>query len=431
MSIRVDQVSRCGATRTWVCLLPGYLLYCGLSLLNYPFTLLRERRRRKKGLIGAGEAVRKQGGTPIPPHCTVIEGNGLGETRVGLVAYDQIVPQSGKVALLVQKDPAVALGQATGKLVGYAPAHNPIAVLRFLKRAKPKEILFIETCSNYHLAFLARVRGIPTMLVSANISEFLARRMRRSVLGAWKVNLACRVVTQAPSYTMRLRQSGVWPEILSTGGLSISSEIPSQAQMETLAAKWRSILQLTPDQPVIVAGSTYEEEHRLLLEAFCQLDHELNAILVIAPRHQAQDVAPSRIAVRRSELPAVQRGDRRVIILDSTGELSELYSLAAVAHIGGTRDPRLGGHTPIEALMAGIPFTTGPEYGRHEPVTLAALEAGSGWLTNTPQEMALHWQTAISQPETKARARQTYAALVEKNRDVFARSYRELGALRR
>lgn len=424
MSVRADSTVQTSARqRTWLALLPGYLLYCFLSVIAIPTSYIRERRRRKRGVSGGGRKIRLGGGSPIPPHGTVIEANGLGEARVGLVAYDQIAKHAKPVALLVQKDPAFVMGQTSGRVVGYAAAHNPFSALLFLAKARPREIIFIETCSNYHLAFWARVCRVPTVLVSVNVSEFLAQRMRRNVLGAWRMNLADRIYAQGAGYAQRLAQSGVWPEIVQVGGLSLPTRPADQLTREALAAKWRGILQLLPDQPVILAGSTYEEDDQLLTQAFGKLDPALNAILVVAPRHLNRAVTAYPNAVQRSRLDHEHRGNRRIIILDTSGELGELYALARVAHIGGTQSAKLGGHTPVEALTYGVPFTTGPEYGRHEPVTLAALQSGAAWLTCNPQEIALHWGSAIRNSAAGTQARQTFMKLIEENHEVFGRLY--------
>ncbi|MBL8048375.1 MAG: hypothetical protein JNJ45_06800 [Chthonomonas sp.] len=424
MSVRADhQVQAAVKSRPWITLLPGYTLYCLIKVVALPFSLIRERRRRKRGMTGAGRKVRMSGGTPIAPHGTIIEANGLGETRVGLVAYDQIEKHSARVALMVQKDPAFALGQTSGRVVGYSAAHNPFSALLFLAKARPREIIFIETCSNYHLAFWARVCRVPTALISVNVSEHLAHRMRRNVLGAWRMNLAERIYAQGEGYAQRLRQSGVWPEIVHIGGVSLPQSIPTEQEVASLAEKWRRILQILPDQPVILAGSTYEEDDALIVQAFGRLDPALNAILVVAPRHLHRSMSAYPNAVHRSKLAEEHRGNRRIVILDTSGELGELYALANVAHIGGTQSAKLGGHTPVEPLTFGVPFTTGPEYGRQEPVTLAALQSGAAWLTCTPQEMAIHWESAIRNPGLRHLAKQTFMKLIEENRDVFARMY--------
>ncbi|MGZ5127890.1 MAG: 3-deoxy-D-manno-octulosonic acid transferase [Burkholderiales bacterium] len=48
-----------------------------------------------------------------------------------------------------------------------------------------------------------------------------------------------------------------------------------------------------------------------------------------------------------------------VFLLDSIGELAAVYSLAAVAFVGGSLVPR-GGHNILEAAQHGVPIVVGP-----------------------------------------------------------------------
>ncbi|HQG28133.1 MAG TPA: hypothetical protein PLY73_06210 [Candidatus Ozemobacteraceae bacterium] len=48
------------------------------------------------------------------------------------------------------------------------------------------------------------------------------------------------------------------------------------------------------------------------------------------------------------------------MLLDTMGELAALYGLAAVAFVGGTLDPAVGGHNPLEVLNHGVPLVMGP-----------------------------------------------------------------------
>jgi tryptophan-rich sensory protein len=63
-------------------------------------------------------------------------------------------------------------------------------------------------------------------------------------------------------------------------------------------------------------------------------------------------VARSRFG---SEAPAVD-----VVLLDTLGELHGLMALGDVAFIGGTFDVSIGGHSPVEALAAGLLVVHGP-----------------------------------------------------------------------
>ena len=77
---------------------------------------------------------------------------------------------------------------------------------------------------------------------------------------------------------------------------------------------------------------------------------------------------------RRSLLQPLRRG--QVVLLDTIGELASIYSLAAVAFVGGSLFPA-GGHNPLEPAQFGVPIVMGPHYANFRAITddLRAHEA--------------------------------------------------------
>lgn len=409
--------------RPWIVLLPGYLLYSFLTFLAIPFSIIRQVRRKQRRLTGAAGSIRVRGGTPIPRGATVIEANGMGEARVGLEALAQIQPSCpNPVVLLIQKDPAVAWAAKQGIPPAYPPAHNPISTLIFLLKYRPKELIYIETSSNYHLAFWARVLGIKSVIIGANVSGFLGGKIKQNWLGVWRYNLVHSVIAQGDKYAERLAKVGVWPEIISVGGISLSEQVPTP-EKQALREKWRTILEIGEDQHLIVAGSTYAEDEALVEAAFSLLSPASNAVLLVAPRHANRAPYLKQSYALRS---SGSRGDRRVIVLDSSGEMSETYALASVAYIGGTLDEKLGGHTPVEALMMGCPVTLGPEYGRQEPLIDAARLAGVGQFVRTPEDLAEAWMRVLNRAdEHSRRTTEFYTDEIKSTKNLFKRLYQE------
>jgi len=55
-------------------------------------------------------------------------------------------------------------------------------------------------------------------------------------------------------------------------------------------------------------------------------------------------------------------------LLDTIGELASVYSLAAVAFVGGSLIPA-GGHNPLEPAQFGVPIAMGPHYANFRAIT--------------------------------------------------------------
>jgi 3-deoxy-D-manno-octulosonic-acid transferase len=120
---------------------------------------------------------------------------------------------------------------------------------------------------------------------------------------------------------------------------------------------------------VLVAGSTLEDEERVLLEEWPAICAKVtNAVMVLAPRHPerfarvaalVREKTPALIERSVWDGSAVAAGS--VFLLDSIGELASAYGLATLAFVGGSLMPA-GGHNPLEPARFAVPVLMGPHY---------------------------------------------------------------------
>src|SRR5204862_64463 len=132
---------------------------------------------------------------------------------------------------------------------------------------------------------------------------------------------------------------------------------------------WRRLLGLARDQRVWIAGSTHRGEEEAALTAHASAAAEIPGLtLVLAPRHpervnEVLSLIASRglSAVRRSALPGARRShagsetshSRRepdIIVVDTVGELAQMYTVADVVFLGGSLVPH-GGHNVLDAAL--------------------------------------------------------------------------------
>jgi 3-deoxy-D-manno-octulosonic-acid transferase len=120
---------------------------------------------------------------------------------------------------------------------------------------------------------------------------------------------------------------------------------------------------------VLVAGSTLEDEERVLLEAWPAICAQVpNAVTVLAPRHPERFARVATLA-REKKVVLIERSrwgesavaPGSVFLLDSIGELASMYGLATLAFVGGSLVPA-GGHNPLEPARFGVPVLMGPHY---------------------------------------------------------------------
>jgi 3-deoxy-D-manno-octulosonic-acid transferase len=131
-----------------------------------------------------------------------------------------------------------------------------------------------------------------------------------------------------------------------------------------------------------VAGSTLDGEETALLEVWPRLlEGDPRLAMVLAPRHPERFAAVAALLeksgirwARRSDWRTEPEGERKplslgqVVLLDTIGELASVYSLAAVAFVGGSVVPA-GGHNPLEPAQFGVPIVMGPHYANFRGIT--------------------------------------------------------------
>jgi len=115
---------------------------------------------------------------------------------------------------------------------------------------------------------------------------------------------------------------------------------------------------------VLVAGSTRDGEEKILINLVKKLNYK-ELILVIVPRHPERFNEVEKIfqsqslkIVKKSDLVGIKKTPQYVLV-DTMGELYELYGLATLAVIGGSILD-YGGQNPIEAMSSNVQTAVGP-----------------------------------------------------------------------
>ena len=132
---------------------------------------------------------------------------------------------------------------------------------------------------------------------------------------------------------------------------------------------------------VLVAGSVWEKDIALLLPAWQKLENRPSLILV---PHEVNPEKMERLyqdlqsrALEFARVSAMNKNfdpEREVLVIDQTGYLVELYSLASMAYVGGGFGVNV--HNTLEPAVYGIPVLFGPRY--HNSPEAEELVAAGG-----------------------------------------------------
>lgn len=248
--------------------------------------------------------------------------------------------------------------------VFYFPMDFGFAIRPYLRALRPEMVVLAET--EFWPNFLRIVHGSRARIavVNARISDRSWPRYQRfrwaleRMLGQIDLFLA-----QTGEDSTRLQSIGADPSrVQVTGNLKFDVTLPpSPAIVETL----RNSLAAENAGPVLVCGSTVEDEEAPLLKAFenLRVGHP-RAVMILAPRHPerfdkvAGLIGQMGIGFHRRSNWSGEPLSGGVLLVDTIGELAALYALADVAFVGGSLVPR-GGHNIIEPAQHGVAVVTG------------------------------------------------------------------------
>lgn len=244
----------------------------------------------------------------------------------------------------------------------YAPADYAGVIRRVLRALQPSVVVVLETEIWPNLFREAKRAGCGLLIANGRISDRAFpsyRRYRwffRSVL-----NQADCILTQNEAMRERFVAAGAdAARVAVSGNLKFDFEAPAM-DAESPVAQWVK----GGSGPLLMAASTTADEatdeDRVVLEAFQRLE---GWRLILAPRKPerfhgvAQSIARTGLPYWRRSAGA-WKGDERVLLLDTMGELSALFPLADVVFMGGTLTAT-GGHNFLEPAFAGKPVIVGP-----------------------------------------------------------------------
>lgn len=289
----------------------------------------------------------------------------------------------------------------------YLPVDLPGPVRRTLHAIEPAFMIAMETeLWPTLLRTLAR-RKVPVMIANGRLSDRsfqryqLVRGFMRDVLGDVTV-----FGMRSSEDALRIIALGARPErVFVTGNLKneAGDDPPGAAEL------WRRLLGVPDGEPVWIAGSTHRGEEEAVLAAHEAARRRFPALtLVLAPRH------PERVpeivtliearggsAVRRSELPRPKRSGA-VIVLDTVGELAQMYSLADVVFVGGSLVPA-GGHNMLEPAVRGKPVLLGPHNENFRESAELLLTCGAAQTVRDPVELGGELATLLADPGRRER----------------------------
>jgi 3-deoxy-D-manno-octulosonic-acid transferase len=338
--------------------------------------------------------------------------------------------------------------------VFYLPFDLGFIVNRTLRLVRPRLFVMMETEIWPNLLRACHRDGVKTVLVNGRISSRsypryrLVRFFLRRVLA--DVDRFC---MQSEESARRIIDLGAPRDrVTVTGSLKFDSlEFgPGDGARGSDASRAPAVLdvhargrtrvlryfRVDSSRPVIIAASTLKGEEEPVLEAFQRIRATMtNALLIIAPRKPERFDDAERLA-RRAGWKVARRLELRVdadprcdvVILDTIGELAQLFQVATVVFVGGSLVDA-GGHNILEPAVFGKPIVFGPHMQNFAEIARTFLDNGAAIEVRSDRELEAVLLDLLGDSVRRASLGAAARALVEANRGARGKSLAVLAEL--
>ncbi|PYR59752.1 MAG: 3-deoxy-D-manno-octulosonic acid transferase [Acidobacteria bacterium] len=322
--------------------------------------------------------------------------------------------------------------------VFYFPFDLGFTVNRTVRLVQPRLFIMMETEIWPNLLRACRRAGTKTLLVNGRISSrsYPRYRLGRPFFRRVLTNVD-RFCMQGEESAQRIIDIGAPAErVVVTGSLKFDSlEIPG-ATPDRGRNRVLRYFRVTPERPVIIAASTLKGEEQPVLEAFQRIRARLpDALLVIAPRKPERFDEVEQLArrggwrvARRTELPVDAEPRQDVVVLDTIGELAQLYQIATAVFVGGSLVDQ-GGHNILEPAVFGKPIVFGPYMQNFAEIAGAFLDHEAAIQVRNARELETALLELLGDPVRRARLGAAARALVEANRGARGKTMSAIAQL--
>jgi 3-deoxy-D-manno-octulosonic-acid transferase len=320
--------------------------------------------------------------------------------------------------------------------VFYFPFDFGVIVRRVLDVVKPSLLVLVEGELWPNLLRECQHRRIKTIVVNGRVSNRsfpryrLVRPLFRRVLD--DVDRFC---MQSEESSRRIVALGADPaRVAVTGSLKFdAAALPATARGRDRVLRF---FRVSRDRIVVVAGSTMRGEELPVLRAFRRVKTVApQALLVLAPRHAERFDEALHLArgegfstARRSDLAIDADPRADVVVLDSIGELAQVYQLATIAFVGGSL-VETGGHNILEPAVFGRPIVVGPHMANFAEIAAEFLANGAAVQVPSAAGLEEAMVDLLVDPVRRASLGAAARALVDANRGARDRTLEAIATL--
>jgi 3-deoxy-D-manno-octulosonic-acid transferase len=283
---------------------------------------------------------------------------------------------------------------AGADVICYLPEDKPALVQRWLELARPSLAVFVKYEFWFHHYTQLKSRNIPLLLVSAPFrpNQAFFKWPTKAFWGKMLASVKHFYVQDAAS--ARLLTGLGYQNVAICGDTRLDRvlSLPETAFSNPILTAF------SQDHPVLVAGSTWPADEKILAELLQMPGFEKLRLLVAPHEIKVGNRAKTTVlfgahAQNFTQTHPEKAAHARVLVLDTIGMLSKAYRYGQAAYVGGGFGK--GIHNLLEPAVYGIPVFFGPKNQKF--LEAAALQkAHIGFEIQSAKELAASLQPFLT-----------------------------------
>ncbi len=281
-------------------------------------------------------------------HCVSV-----GEFRAAIPLIDKLIINYTDYKIVISTttttgaDACISHYKNNEVIFHYFPFDVPFIIHRFLRAFNPKISIILETEIWPNWAKICYQKNIKLLLVNARLSEKSFKKYKKFAIFSKKTLAYFDLIATQDEYS--------YQRFLALGAIKVKlvGNIKFDINIKINKINLNNLKNIIAQREIIIFASTHNNEEQIIINAYKK--YNIKQLLVIVPRH------PQRFAIvenllQQNNINYIKRSDNKkcnqqttVLLIDSMGELLELYHLTNIAFIGGSLVP-VGGHNMLEAI---------------------------------------------------------------------------------
>ncbi|MBI3585182.1 MAG: 3-deoxy-D-manno-octulosonic acid transferase [Nitrospinae bacterium] len=325
----------------------------------------------------------------------------------------------------------------------YFPFDFSWSVMRALNTINPIICIIMETELWPNFLKEANKKAIPVAVINGRISERSFKRYRMISLFMKSVLESVRLFSmQTEDDAKRIVALGADKRNVNVSG-NIKYDNEFKDIEEEKGKEIKNTLEVNNSDRIFIAGSTHPGEEEMVVKLYSNiLKNYPDFRLVIAPRHidrvgEVEEIVKKMglDTVRKTELLKGSRvkdqgssNTKPIIILDTIGELSFMYSIADIVFIGGSLIPH-GGQNILEPAFYKKPVIFGKYMMNFQEIAKEMILSGGGIQVNNEEDLIREVGGLLNNKKKMIEIGEKGYQVIMKNRGALQKNLELIGGI--